>query len=689
MWRTALLALVFVSIATEVAALVPGGGSKRTDCFAEFSGVTLNFPPPPRRPKILRCRDGDPCDADGMANGVCSFLVGICLDQADPTLPDCTPPPDGISTFVVRNPPPGDPRHDAELDSLAAAASALLPATSGVCSTPVTLTVPVVGPDRGGGFAMGKKIVRTVASTPGGRRDTDHLRLQCLPNPAAATDWPTYGFDLSRDRFNPREGLVSRQSVPRLRVRWFFPTGGAVSASPSVVGGVAYVGSWDGKLYALDAFDGTLHWSFDIQDPNPGDRTGFPGIQSSAAVVGDAVYFGAADANVYALDRATGGLLWRTSLGNPDTAVEGAHVWSSPAVFDGKVYVGKSSHLDAPCVRGAVVALDAATGSEAWRFKVLPDNICSNDAQKPCTSNADCPGGSCNPFRVCRSNAGAQTQTAMCLSDADCTAPATCQPPLGGGVVSSITVDTTKGVLYVSTGDCVGFGAAGFANSLLALDAGTGALRWSFPALPQGNLSDFDFIASPNLFTASDGATTRALVGAGSKNGVYYALDPDTGALVWQQLVNPGAPNLFGGFNASAGVAFGKIFAGTFSGPPFIFALDAFGGLPTWGCPGSVCTAFSFGPPGIGDHVALMGDSAGLLRAFDVDTGAVLRTIDLGGAISSGPAVVNGMVIVGAGTGGFGMSTKQGVYGLILGPTPLETSTTSTTTTTSPTTSTT
>ena len=47
--------------------------------------------------------------------------------------------------------------------------------------------------------------------------------------------------------------------------------------------------------------------------------------------------------------------------GDPDPTVEGAHVWSSPAVFNGKVYVGKSSHLDNPCVRGAVIALDTAT----------------------------------------------------------------------------------------------------------------------------------------------------------------------------------------------------------------------------------------------------------------------------------------------------------------------------------------
>jgi hypothetical protein len=90
--------------------------------------------------------------------------------------------------------------------------------------------------------------------------------------------------------------------------------------------------------------------------------------------------------------------------------------------------------------------------------------------------HAPLPEGGRGLARVCRADRGPQPQTLACLTDADCTAPATCQPPLGGAVVSSVAVDATRGALYVSTGDCVGFGAAGFANSLLALDTATGAL---------------------------------------------------------------------------------------------------------------------------------------------------------------------------------------------------------------------
>ena len=490
------------------------------------------------------------------------------------------------------------------------------------------------------------------------------------PAPAscpALADWPTYGFDLTRNRFNPQEGLINATTVSQLNVRWFFSTGsgtGAVSASPTVVDGVAYVGSWNGTMYALDAFSGRPLWTFNINDPNPGDRTGFPGIQSSAAVAAGVVYFGGADANVYALDALTGALRWKRSVGNPDTSVEGAHVWSSPAVFHGKVYVGKASHLDAPCVRGAVIALDATTGTEVWRFDPLPERICALDTQKPCGTDTDCAAGRCVPFLVCRSGAGEQTQSQLCAANADCTAPATCQPPLGGGVSSSPAIDEGKGAVYVSIGDCVGSGNTGFAESLVALDAETGTLRWAFTPIATGNLQDLDFVASPNVFTAPEGATTRRVVGAGNKNGVYYAVDQDTGALVWRQSVVPAG--LLGGFNASTGVAFGTIYAGTYTGPPFIFALGTTNGTVAWQCPTTECNTFSFGPPGIAAGVVFVGDSAGQLRAFDAATGALLRKLNLGGAISSGPAVVNDMVIVGVGTGGFGTGQQQGVYGLSL-----------------------
>src|SRR5947207_2266867 len=121
------------------------------------------------------------------------------------------------------------------------------------------------------------------------------LAAMLFSAPAFAVRWPTYGFDLTRSRFNPAEHRIGPSSVGRLAVRWFFPTGAPVSASPSVVHGTVYLGSWNGKMYALEVSTGRVRWAFDIADPHPEDRTGFPGIQSSAAVSHGRVYFGGAD----------------------------------------------------------------------------------------------------------------------------------------------------------------------------------------------------------------------------------------------------------------------------------------------------------------------------------------------------------------------------------------------------------
>src|SRR4029077_18650170 len=119
--------------------------------------------------------------------------------------------------------------------------------------------------------------------------------------------------------------------------------------------------------------------------------------------------------------------------------------------------------------------------------------------------------------------------------------------------------------------------------------------------------------------------------------------------------------------------------------PPFMFALDDTNGAVAWQCPTTEGNFSSFGPPWIAAGVVFLGDNANQLRAFDATAGALLRTLDLGGVIASGPAVVNDMVYVGAGDiTGLGMG-QQGVYGLALqrqGATTTTTTPGATTTTT-------
>ena len=136
-------------------------------------------------------------------------------------------------------------------------------------------------------------------------------------------------------------------------LRWKFKTGDVVHASPAVVDGNVFVGSWDSYFYALDAATGGEKWKFKTgEDPDIHNQVG---IQASAVVADGIVYFGCRDSNFYALDENTGQKRW--SMSN-----HGSWVISSAVVQNGKVYFGTSDS-------GLFHALDAKTGTAIFSLK--------------------------------------------------------------------------------------------------------------------------------------------------------------------------------------------------------------------------------------------------------------------------------------------------------------------------------
>src|SRR5215467_8213130 len=149
----------------------------------------------------------------------------------------------------------------------------------------------------------------------------------------AEENWPMYGRNL-RHTFTNDRSLINPQTVFNLTPAWDFTTEDVVTASPTVVDGVVYVGAWDGYFYALEASSGALIWKFAVdcqitivpippRCPQPSQmppRFLSDGglITSSAAVTGGRVYF-AAGKTVYSLDARDGSLLWkRVICGNPE-----------------------------------------------------------------------------------------------------------------------------------------------------------------------------------------------------------------------------------------------------------------------------------------------------------------------------------------------------------------------------------
>lgn len=174
--------------------------------------------------------------------------------------------------------------------------------------------------------------------------------------------------------------LLDCQSGGQFRAGLFY-------GPPVVVGGVIYIGSYTGKVHAIDAETGIEAWNYEFEEPIVGgvavaDGTLFAGtsdgilhaldvttgqpkqgfvpyetedkIWSAPVIHGETVYFGSLDHNLYAIDADTGELKW-------DQPFEtGGGIGSAPVVVGDLVLVGSFD--------GNFYAVEAATGREKWVF---------------------------------------------------------------------------------------------------------------------------------------------------------------------------------------------------------------------------------------------------------------------------------------------------------------------------------
>jgi len=154
------------------------------------------------------------------------------------------------------------------------------------------------------------------------------------------------------------DGKVYALDAVKGNERWEFDTGGKVWTSPAVEGGVVYVSSYEHKFFALSGMDGSLIWEIELP----------AAVASSPVVAGNTIFFGTFDNQLYAVDGTNGNVKWTFGGGN--------WFWATPVVKDNMVYAG--------CLDDKVYALDASTGDELWQFTaddqivatpVLADNL--------------------------------------------------------------------------------------------------------------------------------------------------------------------------------------------------------------------------------------------------------------------------------------------------------------------------
>ena len=148
-------------------------------------------------------------------------------------------------------------------------------------------------------------------------------------------------------------------------LRWSYRTGGVVRWPAVVEQDTAHFGSTDGYVYALDAITGDLRWRYETEGE----------LWVGPVVIGGSVYQGPGDSHLHALDAATGELWWRHT--------RDAHRWSLPVVADTVVYATANRDFSNAYQRGTdlerirhhgyVSALDAHTGRLLWEYRTAGD----------------------------------------------------------------------------------------------------------------------------------------------------------------------------------------------------------------------------------------------------------------------------------------------------------------------------
>ena len=352
-------------------------------------------------------------------------------------------------------------------------------------------------------------LVRSPAASRGATRSA--ARTQAAPT---TVDWPLHNLDLAGSRYSALD-RINRSTVKSLVPRWLFQHGVIDGVSnqttPIVVGGTMYVTDSRGSVYAVDAADGHLLWSYDVTTRlGGGAREGYI-FRNRGVTYGDGVVYTAGGSFIFALNAKTGmpiptfGKEGQASvildvLNQRYTDVKSAismGYWftTAPQYFDGVLYIG-STRSESHIPGGHVLAVDGKTGRVLWHFNTIPQD---GKDQGWDVAGPTWVGGERN----------------------------------GGGIWETAAIDPELRMLYVAVGNPFGdstkrAGMNLFTDSIVALALDSGRLKWHFQQTHH-DVWDYDSGAPPILFDLQvAGRRVRALAEA-SKNGFLYILDRETG----------------------------------------------------------------------------------------------------------------------------------------------------------------
>jgi alcohol dehydrogenase (cytochrome c) len=308
-------------------------------------------------------------------------------------------------------------------------------------------------------------------------------------------NWLTFGGSYDNHRHSPLT-QITPQNVAGLVPQWTFQTEtlGAFETTTLLRDNVLYVTGPQNVAWALDARTGRQIWRYRRELPPGGTLTACCGLVNKGfGILGERLFMVTLDAHLLALDTKTGALVWDAVLADYK---KGYASTIAPLVVKDKVIVGIAGGEYG--IRGFIDAYSAETGERAWRFYTIPG-----------------PGEPGNDTW-----AGDSWERG------------------GAGVWVTGAHDPGLNLVYFGTGnpgpDYHSESRKGdnlYSDSIVALDADSGKLRWHYQFTPH-DVHDWDSTHVPILADIAVGGRPRKVVMMANRNGFFYTLDRANGELL-------------------------------------------------------------------------------------------------------------------------------------------------------------
>jgi alcohol dehydrogenase (cytochrome c) len=312
-----------------------------------------------------------------------------------------------------------------------------------------------------------------------------------------ASDWLLWRRTYDDFGFSPLK-QINKANVADLRVSWAWSLpNGPNEATPLEHDGVLFVDSYGDKVQALNAATGDLLWQYSRQMPTDAKLA----VKRNIALYGDRLYVPTSDDHIVALDVKTGSVVWDSPYVD---YTKGYQTTGGPLVAKGKVMIGVAGAAQGG---NLIIALDAETGKEAWRFHTI--------------AQSGEPGDSWNDLPNEKRN-GASVWTAGSYD-----------PELNLAFFGIGQTYDTGPVLHRV--DKPGVSNDGlFTDCTLAFNPDTGKLVWYYQHV-HNDQWDLDWAFEQQIMRLPGEDAGKKMIVTSGKMGIYESLDAATGKYLWSR----------------------------------------------------------------------------------------------------------------------------------------------------------